>query len=68
MPKRYSSLLVIQVLLAAGFVQVSQRGSHIKLKHGEKVVIVPAGRKELRPGTMSSIVRQSGLAKSAFDD
>jgi predicted RNA binding protein YcfA (HicA-like mRNA interferase family) len=27
----------------------------------EHVVIVPAGRKEIRPGTFASILRQSGL-------
>ena len=67
MPKRYSSTLIISILRAAGFVQISQRGSHIKLKRDDRVVIVPAGRKELRPGTLASIVRQSGLTKSDFE-
>jgi len=52
----------------AGFRHLSQRGSHIKLTDGEHVVIVPAGRKEIRPGTLNSILNQSGLSKEVFDN
>jgi predicted RNA binding protein YcfA (HicA-like mRNA interferase family) len=67
MPKRYSTRDVERVLLAFGFLLVSQRGSHKKYTRGEYVVIVPAGRKEIRPGTFASILRQSGLNASNFD-
>jgi predicted RNA binding protein YcfA (HicA-like mRNA interferase family) len=67
MPKRYSTAEVLRVLYKAGFRQVSQRGSHIKLTDGEHVVIVPAGRKEIRPGTLNSILNQSGLSKEHFE-
>ena len=68
MPRRYSTAEVLRALYEAGFRQVSQRGSHIKLTDGEHVVIVPAGRKEIRPGTLNSILNQSGLAKEALEN
>lgn len=68
MPKRYSTAEVLRVLFKAGFREVSQRGSHIKLTDGEHVVIVPAGRKEIRPGTLNSILKQSGLPREVFDN
>ena len=68
MPKRYSTAEVLRALYKAGFRQVSQRGSHIKLTDGEHVVIVPAGRKEIRPGTLNSILNQSGQSKEVFDN
>ena len=68
MPRRYSTAEVLSALYKAGFRQVSQRGSHIKLTDGKHVVIVPAGRKEIRPGTLNSILNQSGLSKQRFED
>lgn len=51
-----------------GFVQVSQRGSHVKLKNqAGRMVIVPMHR-ELAPGTLGSILRQAGLERSEFND
>ena len=70
MPKLFSSLHVIKILLAHGFVFVSQKGSHIKVrKEGNPTltVIVPAGRKEIPQGTMSSIIRQSKLSTIDFE-
>ena len=67
MPKRYSAHEVARVLLARGFMKVAQKGSHAKYTNGERVVIVVSGRKQIRPGTMSSIARQAGLSLSDFD-
>jgi len=69
MPRLYSSKEIIKLLLARGFIFISQRGSHAKYrKTGKKIctVIVPAGRKEIPLGTFRSILRQSGLAESDF--
>lgn len=66
MPKRWSSSEVERVLRAYGFVLVSQKGSHMKYVSNGRVVIVPAGRKELPNGTFASILRQSGLDISKF--
>jgi predicted RNA binding protein YcfA (HicA-like mRNA interferase family) len=51
----------IAALVGAGFEQVSQRGSHVKLRRSGRVVIVPLHR-ELAPGTLRSVLRQAGLS------
>jgi predicted RNA binding protein YcfA (HicA-like mRNA interferase family) len=55
----------------AGFVEVSQKGSHVEfVKTFEDevwTVIVPYHR-EISPGTIRSILRQSGLAADVFED
>jgi predicted RNA binding protein YcfA (HicA-like mRNA interferase family) len=55
----------------AGFVEASQKGSHVKFvrEFDDKVwtVIVPYHR-EVSPGTIRSILRQSGLSADAFED
>jgi len=61
---------VCEVLLRHGFVQVRQRGSHIIMQkqEGERTTTVPVpNHKELRAGTLRSIVRQSGLQKTDFE-
>jgi predicted RNA binding protein YcfA (HicA-like mRNA interferase family) len=71
MPKLYSSAHIIRILLQHGFVFISQKGSHVKYrKTGNPVltVIVPAGRKEMPVGTFNSIVKQSGLTKTDFEN
>jgi predicted RNA binding protein YcfA (HicA-like mRNA interferase family) len=68
-PKLYSSDEVIAGLECAGFVFVSQRGSHVKYrKAGEPTltVIVPAGRKQIPRGTLRSILRQAQLEEAVF--
>ncbi len=69
MPKLYSSNAIIQVLQKRGFVYISQRGSHIKLRklgNPTLTVIVPANKKEIPRGTFFSILRQSGLSEFDF--
>ena len=71
MPKLYSSNQIIKVLSKYGFIFISQKGSHIKLrKEGSPTftVIVPAERKQIPVGTFNSIVRQSGLDKAVFEE
>ncbi|OGI32191.1 MAG: hypothetical protein A2489_01320, partial [Candidatus Moranbacteria bacterium RIFOXYC12_FULL_36_13] len=61
MPKLYSSSNIIKVLQKKGFVFISQKGSHVKLRKNSSptlTVIVPAGRKEIPFGTFKSILRQ----------
>jgi predicted RNA binding protein YcfA (HicA-like mRNA interferase family) len=67
MSKLPSSGQIISTLLRNGFVFVSQRGSHRKYKKGDKIVIVPAPKREIPVGTFRSIVRQSGLSTTDFD-
>lgn len=70
MPKLYSAKTVISALQRAGFSQVSQRGSHIKL-HKRRVdktftAIVP-NHKEIAIGTFNSILKQAGMPKKDFE-
>jgi predicted RNA binding protein YcfA (HicA-like mRNA interferase family) len=61
---------VCQILEKHGFGQVRQKGSHIVMQkaivNSTLTVIVP-NHKELKPGTLRSIIRQSGLDKSEFE-
>ncbi len=51
---------VVAALGKVGYVQVSQRGSHVKLRRDGRTVIVPLHR-ELAPGTLRSILKQAAL-------
>ena len=58
----------VAALEKIGFVQVGQRGSQVKLRdHGGRTVIVSTHR-ELARGTLSAILRQSGVTVSEFID
>ncbi len=60
---------VIKLLKKSGFFIVGRKGSHIRLKRKDKnetrIVIVPYHH-EITPGTMHSIIRQSGIEKDEF--
>ncbi|MFV1968776.1 MAG: type II toxin-antitoxin system HicA family toxin [Pirellulaceae bacterium] len=53
-----------------GFEKVRQRGSHVvmqkKILAGTVTVPVP-DHKEIRRGTLMSIIRQSGISRSEFE-
>jgi predicted RNA binding protein YcfA (HicA-like mRNA interferase family) len=59
-----------RILAEHGFVEVRRRGSHIVMQRREggstRTVPVP-DHGELRIGTLLSIIRQSGLARSLFE-
>jgi predicted RNA binding protein YcfA (HicA-like mRNA interferase family) len=58
------------LLAEHGFAEVRQRGSHIVMQRraGDTTVTVPVpDHKELRLGTLMSIIRQSGLARDLFE-
>jgi predicted RNA binding protein YcfA (HicA-like mRNA interferase family) len=61
---------VIRILTDQGFATVRQRGSHIVMqkKLANTTITVPVpDHKELRIGTLQSIIRQSGLPRSLFE-
>jgi predicted RNA binding protein YcfA (HicA-like mRNA interferase family) len=61
---------VCKILEKHGFVEVRRRGGHIamQLKLTESTVTIPVpDHKELRAGTLLSIIRQSGLRRSEFE-
>ncbi len=61
---------VYRILERQGFERVRQRGSHVVMQKkeatGTTTVPVPL-HPELTRGTLHSIVRQSGLPRSAFE-
>jgi predicted RNA binding protein YcfA (HicA-like mRNA interferase family) len=54
---------VLRRLAAEGWSQVTQKGSHVQLKHPVKRgrVTVPHPRKDITRGTLKSIERQAGI-------
>lgn len=70
MPKLYSARIVLRTLQRAGFVKISQKGSHIKLIKNQSsktlTVIVP-NHKEIARGTFASILKQANLLEEAFE-
>lgn len=68
--RRMSGREVIKILEDHGFSSVRQRGSHIAMQRADEegvttTVIVP-DHKEIRLGTLQSIIRQSGLPRERF--
>jgi len=60
----------IAILEKNGFSKVRQRGSHIVMQRTlqDTTITVPVpDHKELRIGTLRSIIRQSQLPRSAFE-
>jgi len=61
---------VCAILKQHGFEHVRQRGSHIIMQKqitGSTITVPVPDHKELRIGTLMSIVRQSGLGRSLFE-
>lgn len=52
---------VIKELEANGWVFVSQKGSHMKFKKNDKVCIVPNHKGDIPKGTLSQIIRSTGI-------
>jgi predicted RNA binding protein YcfA (HicA-like mRNA interferase family) len=60
---------VCAILREHGFEQARQKGSHIIMqKHvpGSTITVPVPDHKEIRIGTLMSIIRQSGLDRSMF--
>lgn len=62
---------VCRRLEAAGFSEVSQKGSHVKFSKvtptGTRIVIVPK-HSEVKVGTIRSILRQAGITPEEWDN
>jgi predicted RNA binding protein YcfA (HicA-like mRNA interferase family) len=69
--RRLSGRDVCKILEANGFLMVRQRGSHIvmqKRSEATTTTVPVPDHKELKTGTLVGIVRQSGLARSLFEN
>lgn len=66
----FSGKEICQILSKHNFLEVRRRGSHIVMqsKTSEGITTVPIpNHKEIKIGTLRSIIRQSGLSKSEFE-
>lgn len=55
---------IIARLKREGFEQVSTRGSHVKLRRGGMVIVVPHPKKDLPLGTARAIAKTAGWLES----
>lgn len=65
-----SARRLLKALSRAGFVVVSQRGSHIRLngvRDGRVRVVIVPNHSEIAPGTLLSILRQAGLTREDLE-
>jgi predicted RNA binding protein YcfA (HicA-like mRNA interferase family) len=69
--KRLSGGEIREILLAAGFSEARQRGSHVVMQRREAgttiTVPVPMHR-DVKTGTLMAIIRQSRLPRGIFED
>lgn len=71
MPKLYSARKLLTAFKRIGFMQVSQKGSHIKLKgeyNGELRTVIIPNHKEVPRGTFRSILRQAGMLEEELEN
>lgn len=52
---------VIKALEKEGWLLISQKGSHMKYKKGNKICIVPNHKGDIPIGTLSRIVKSTGI-------
>lgn len=54
---------MVKLLKKNGFEEISQNGSHVKLKNPEtgRTVVVPYHSKDLKKGLEQAILKQAGL-------
>jgi predicted RNA binding protein YcfA (HicA-like mRNA interferase family) len=69
--KTFSGKTLCKLLENHGFEQVRQRGSHIVMQKrtNETTITVPVpNHKQLKTGTLLSIIRQTQLPKNLFEN
>ena len=68
--KTLSGKETCQILAKHGFLEIRRRGSHIVMQKRlyDSTITVPVpDHKELRTGTLRSIIRQSGIPRTEFE-
>ena len=64
-----SGAQLIKALERAGWEQVRQRGSHVRLKHaGRQLALVVPLHRQLKRGTLSGILRDAGMSVEELRD
>ncbi len=61
-----TSAKIIRALERAGFIFIRQRGSHRLYVRNDRGIVIPFHNKDLRKGTLKSIIQQSGLTVDEF--
>lgn len=58
----------VKALKKAGFEEKRQTGSHLILRHSQtkKIIVVPMHSKDIKKGTLRSILRQADLSVEEF--
>lgn len=62
-----SGLRVVKALERPGFAKRRQRGSHVVMRRGGSVCVVPLHR-EIDQGTLRGVLRQAGVTPEEFVD
>ncbi len=65
-PPLISGAQAIAALAKVGFIEVSQRGSHVKLRREDGTTVIVPRHRVLARGTLRSILRQAGLSVEEF--
>jgi len=68
--RRLSGRELIDILAQNGFAEVRRRGSHVVMQARaaeSTITVVVPDHKEIRAGTLSSIIRQSRLPRRLFE-
>jgi len=68
--KVFSASELVKLLITFGFEDIRTKGSHkiLQKKLGESTITVPIPmHKEIKIGTLTSIIRQSKLPKTLFE-
>jgi len=66
---QFSGDEIARIMEKSGFLLVRQKGSHLIMQKrtGEETITVPVPmHREIKIGTLQSIIRQSGIAKESF--
>ena len=58
---------ILKILYRIGFIEVRSKGSHLQLKKGNLLVTVPMHKKDLKPETLKSILRQARISIEEFE-
>lgn len=56
---------VIRIFEKQGYMRMRQRGSHVVMRKGSIVCVIPDHR-EIKTGTLSGIIRQAGISPVVF--
>ena len=66
--KSYKPRQIIKVLEKTGFKFIRQKGSHKLYRKGSNRVTIPYHNRDLKPGTLKSILKQAGITKEELEE